>query len=463
MLDQLRDTWETLEPKAKRFVVLGGAIVLFILIIVMTGDDEKPDTGPRVNPNELEVTNILTDSDPRALGIDALSSQVKRLMGENENFRNELKEMESNIEREQERAVRNMAKDYNEAVKKVDRLNDELSRMQSLKSEVKLLKDKLSKQEAELRAAKENMNNQPPVVVQGPQSQPAPAPAPEPSPSQGNLEKTREAISVFSGEPESDAASFSERTLGTSTGDPDSRGATGIRMISAATSQAPITGVEEEQEEEIPDLILPAGAILSGVLINGMDAPTSINSKADPYPTLIRIKHEAVLPNYFRADVRECMMIGATHGSLSDERAYTRLENITCIFSNGDVVETSIDGYAVGEDGKLGMRGRVISKNGVILARALTAGFLEGISEAFTGARIPVISDQATAKQQIQSLVSSESLQSAGLEGAGKAMDRLADFYIELASGIYPVIEIDAGRQIEFVITRGTKLKDSRG
>lgn len=460
-MESIKDIWDTFEPKTKRYVVVGAAIVVFIFVIVMTGGGDKPERADPRSNEPLEVTNILTDSDPRALGMDALSSQVRRLSQENEQLRSSLKDFESDVERKQRLAVKNMAKDYNEAVKTVEQLREELTRLSALKKDMKVIQDRLAKQEAQLQATEQKVITSPPVAQ--PETTPAASQPAAQKQRSDAMQKTQQAITVFSGSPEDKSQSFSERTLGTQQGNPDARDGSGIRMISSATSPAPVTGVEEAPDEDVREMILPAGSILSGILINGMDAPTSINSKGDPYPTLIRVKREAVLPNYFRADVRECMLIGATHGSLSDERAYTRLESITCIFEDGDVVETAIDGYAVGEDGKLGMRGRVISKNGVILARALTAGFLEGISEAFTGARVPVISDNATAEQQIQSLVSDESLQSAGLEGAGKAMDRLADFYIELASGIYPVIEIDAGRQIEFVITRGTTLKDSRG
>lgn len=47
------------------------------------------------------------------------------------------------------------------------------------------------------------------------------------------------------------------------------------------------------------------------------------------------------------------------------------------------VIEAKLDSYAVGEDGKAGVRGRVVSKQGQIIAKSLMAGFLGGVSEAF--------------------------------------------------------------------------------
>jgi conjugal transfer pilus assembly protein TraB len=45
------------------------------------------------------------------------------------------------------------------------------------------------------------------------------------------------------------------------------------------------------------------------------------------------------------------------------------------------------------------------------------------------------------------------------VSGAGDALDRLADFFMDMAEEMFPVIEIDAGRSIEFVLNRGATLR----
>lgn len=50
-------------------------------------------------------------------------------------------------------------------------------------------------------------------------------------------------------------------------------------------------------------------------------------------------------------------------------------------------------------------------------------------------------------------------LQGAAVKGASKAPDRIAQFYIDMAEGIFPVIEVDAGRQVDIIVTKGTKLQ----
>jgi conjugal transfer pilus assembly protein TraB len=59
--------------------------------------------------------------------------------------------------------------------------------------------------------------------------------------------------------------------------------------------------------------------------------------------------------------------------------------------------------------------------------------------------------------------MSSDSLQSGAVSGMGSAMDRLAKYYIDMAQNIYPVIEVDAGRSIDFVLLHGVSLQLQEG
>jgi conjugal transfer pilus assembly protein TraB len=177
---------------------------------------------------------------------------------------------------------------------------------------------------------------------------------------------------------------------------------------------------------------------------------------------LLRVKKEAILPNRYRADVRECFLIAAGWGDLGSERAYLRGERLSCIREDGTALETKIDMYAVGEDGKAGVRGRLVSKTGALLSKALLAGFMEGFSQLFS--KQPVMTIQTgtvgrNAQAPFQSYLSKDALQSAGLEGAGSALERLSKYYIDMAKDIFPVIEIDAGRAVDFVLISGISLK----
>ena len=242
-----------------------------------------------------------------------------------------------------------------------------------------------------------------------------------------------------------------------------------IRVVSAKEAQKEgVAAVKDKKKkEEDKGTFLPAGSIFSGTLLTGMDVPTGHQGRRDPFPVLLRVKKEAILPNRYRTDVRECFLVASGWGDLSSERAYVRAERLSCIRDDGKALESNLQMYAVGEDGKAGIRGRVVNKTGALLGRALIAGFLEGFSKLF--GKQPMFSIYTpssvgrNAKAPFESYLSSDAVQSAGLAGAGSAMDRLAKYYIEMAENIYPVIEIDAGRAIDFILLNGVNLKLQQG
>ena len=203
---------------------------------------------------------------------------------------------------------------------------------------------------------------------------------------------------------------------------------------------------------------LPSGSFTRALLLGGLDAPTGGQAQRNPQPVLLRLLDHAVLPNQFRGRIKECFVVGAGYGDVSAERAYIRTESLSCVTRDGTAIDVPIRGYVAGEDGKAGMRGRLVSKQGQILANALLAGVASGIGTAFqqsaTTLSVSPLGTTGTVDpgKQLQ----------AGLgTGVGRALDRLAQYYITLAEKVFPVIEIDAGRTVDVVLTQGIALGQS--
>ncbi|WP_296899441.1 TraB/VirB10 family protein [Thiohalocapsa sp.] len=231
-----------------------------------------------------------------------------------------------------------------------------------------------------------------------------------------------------------------------------------IRTVAGAGSEAGrASNVRKPKQGEV---FIPAGTILSGVLLNGSDMPTGQQARDQPTPVLIRIKDLAILPNQVRTDVRECFLITSGFGDLASERAYLRGETFSCVRSDGGVIEVALDGYAVGEDGKVGMRGRLVSKQGAMLAKALQAGFLQSFAQIFQSTpAIPITNATEGGDAQFLSFANPDALGAGVASGVGGAMNRLANFYLDMADQMFPVIEVDAGRGVEFILNRGAALK----
>ncbi|MFL6600820.1 MAG: TrbI/VirB10 family protein [Steroidobacteraceae bacterium] len=207
------------------------------------------------------------------------------------------------------------------------------------------------------------------------------------------------------------------------------------------------------------DVYLPAGSILHGVLLTGVDAPTGMQSKRDPVPALMRIKSEAILPNRFHSDVRECFVILGATGDLSTERALMRAETLSCVRNDGGVIETVLDAYALGDDGKAGIRGRLVSRNGSLVAKATFASFAEALSQVFRPVAIQGFSTSPGSTTQFQSPNTSDALQAAGYAGFGGAMQRVSEYLVKLADEIVPFVEVDAARPVETVLLKGVTLQ----
>lgn len=217
---------------------------------------------------------------------------------------------------------------------------------------------------------------------------------------------------------------------------------------------------DENPEKDTREGYIPAGSFVRVALLGGLDAPTGGQAQTNPHPILMRTQDNAFLPNRFRSEIRECFILASSYGDISSERAFGRLENLSCIRRDGQAIDMPVKGYVVGEDGKAGMRGRLISKQGQILANALLAGIGSGIGQAFQQSA----TTQSVSPLGTTSTVASGQQFKAGISsGVGKTLDRLSQYYIDLAEKLFPVIEIDAGRTVEVVFTKGFSFGDFLG
>jgi conjugal transfer pilus assembly protein TraB len=231
-----------------------------------------------------------------------------------------------------------------------------------------------------------------------------------------------------------------------------------VRVTLATPSKAQEGSADAgKSSSQTIDTFLPV-SFTRGVLLGGLDAPTGGQSQTNPHPVLIRLSDNSVLPNRYRAEYRECFVIAAGYGDISSERAYLRTESLSCVRSDGTALEVKIQGSVYGEDGKVGMRGRLITKQGQMLANALLAGVVSGIGQGISTANTAY---STSALGSVATTTGSDTLKAGVGSGVGKALDRLAQYYIKLAEQTFPIIEIDAGREIDVVLTKGVRIEAS--
>lgn len=201
---------------------------------------------------------------------------------------------------------------------------------------------------------------------------------------------------------------------------------------------------------------LPAGTFVSGVLLNGLDAPTGGQAQQNPHPVLIQLTGNAFLPNKMRAEVRGCFMTASAHGDLSSERALIRGDRITCIDQAGAAIDMPIRSYVVGPDGKVGIGGRVVAKSGKLLANAAIAGVLSGLAAV---AESYATVNSVSALGSVQTIDSDKIPQYAAASGVQSAADKLAAWYLKMADQTMPTVEIPTGVAVDVVLQRGLALE----
>lgn len=201
---------------------------------------------------------------------------------------------------------------------------------------------------------------------------------------------------------------------------------------------------------------VPSGSFFRAALLGGLDAPTGGQAQSNPHPILMRVQDNAFLPNRYRFKIKECLALGASHGDISSERAYIRLESLSCVRHDGKAIDVPVKGYVVGEDGKAGMRGRLVSKQGQVLANALVAGIGAGIGQAFQQSATTISTNPLGS---VGTIDPGKQFQAGIGTGVGKALDRLSQYYITLAEKMFPIIEVDAGRTVDVVFTKGFSLE----
>lgn len=447
--------WEELSPTIRKVVVVAGVSLLLVLLMTVFVEDEKV-TKKKSNP---KITNVISNINTRTLGLDAVTAKLK----EQERLNNKLKKDQeaSNIRLQQlqaqleSKAIKSEMSDQSK--QEIDAIKEQLKGLNSQLTGInindidgyvpplsvdKSSEDKDENSEAESKTTSAQFEAE-------------------------RLQREAEARRLKALESRNANAYFADAPSPSSNADLNDEkseyskpknGSEGTGIPKKIVRHFSKHTEAKKAKDKEGEFILPAGSILTGVLLNGMDAPTALGASGDPFPSTIRISKEAILPNRFTADVKECFLLVSGYGDMSSERAYLRGEVISCITQDEEVIEVKLPSYAVGEDGKAGIRGRLVSKQGAVIARSMMAGFLSGMAEMFDTNSTPTLNTNATGDALYTSNIGSGMIQGAASKGASTALEKVSDFYLDMAENLYPVIEIDAGRQIEIIVTKATKM-----
>jgi hypothetical protein len=196
---------------------------------------------------------------------------------------------------------------------------------------------------------------------------------------------------------------------------------------------------------------LPGGSMAHSVLLTGVDAPVG----GKPFPVLLALKEAFASPNSYQVPLKGCFALGKAEGNASSERADIQIVRMSCVLPDGKAFEQEITGYLVGEDGKQGIPGKLVDKEGRKIAFAAVAGVAAGLARAFGQQQVTnVVTDSGA----VTSTVTGDALNfglAGGAQGAATEMQR---YFQKQAERLFPVVEIDAGKNVTVVMLSGTKV-----
>lgn len=203
---------------------------------------------------------------------------------------------------------------------------------------------------------------------------------------------------------------------------------------------------------------VPAGSYVQAVLLSGIDASASVTSQQAPRPILLRLTGRGALPNGLSSQLKDCRVLGAAIGDLSAERAYIRLEQLSCL-QLGEYRDFPVRGYVAGRDGKAGVRGRVVMKDGALMSRAFLGGFVGGLSKSAANS---LTFQSVSPEGSVSSVKGQDAFAFAGAQGVSDGLSLYAKYQIKRAEQYQPVIEVGSGTGVDLVFTQGFYLDGFR-
>ena len=209
---------------------------------------------------------------------------------------------------------------------------------------------------------------------------------------------------------------------------------------------------EEAVDEKTVENFVPAGTFAKAVLLSGADASAAVNSQTNPDPMLFRIVENGTLPNDATSHLKDCVLTSAVTGDISSERGKIRFERMSCTKEDGSVLEVPVEGYVAGTDGKNGIRGIPVWREGALTERAFIAGTLSGFSDAVQS---QYVTTSTSALGSTETINDGDSVKYGVANGFSSASDRLAKYYIQRAEQYHPVIQIGPGVVVDVVFLKG--------
>lgn len=222
-----------------------------------------------------------------------------------------------------------------------------------------------------------------------------------------------------------------------------------------------ITTFEQKQGSKKNDnkLIIPMGFAV-GVTLTGGDMPTLNWGQQDPQPIAISVESTMITAGGEEVDIKDCLLMAAMHGEVSSERGIGIMSKMECRDKKKNLYVGKVEGFVVGDEGKIGMKGRLVTREGTVVAQTIFASMIGALGTSIKSGATDTAETTYGLVNTINSSKTAEYTVGSGIESGTSEIKK---YYLKFLDQIYPVVEILPGRRVTVMFSGGSVLEKITG
>lgn len=210
------------------------------------------------------------------------------------------------------------------------------------------------------------------------------------------------------------------------------------------------------EETKMPSFTLMPG-FAKGVIVGGADVPTMTASTTEPKPIWISVSSDQLIANNDTTNMKDCLIRGTAVGEIASSRARIVLSELSCSLTDMDgnkyKIIKPVKGVVYSEDGKLGVKGRLVSKEGEIIEKGIPLAAIEGAMSMLSKTDNYILPNGTTAKSQQANPLAD--FAASGGNSSSKVLQKFSEYYLKILEELNPYIEIKAKRLVTIAFQGG--------
>lgn len=213
-------------------------------------------------------------------------------------------------------------------------------------------------------------------------------------------------------------------------------------------------------KDTLPSFTLMPG-FAKGVIVAGANVPTMQANATDAKPVWISINSDALIANNDFMNLKDCLVLATATGDLISSRALIRLSKLSCSMTDFEgkkyKIEQKIEGWVYGEEGTMGVKGRLVSKEGEIIKKGIPLALVEGAINMLSKTNNYAIFPNGLTTQTATSNPLQE-FTNGGATGTTKILNKFSEYYLKILENLNPYVEVKVKREVTIAFKGGEKL-----